>query len=312
MKDSPLISVALCTYNGEAFLRPLMDSLLAQTYPNVEIIVVDDCSTDQTKGIVMQYAAKNSSVRFFENQTNLGYNRNFEKALQLCSGALIAICDQDDIWHRDKLSIQQQKMQDHQLVYHDSEFIDDKGVSMNFKMTDKFKFYRGGSPLPFLLMNCVSGHSILLKKTLLSEILPFPPGFHYDQWIAFVATDKGSIDFIDQCLVQYRQHEKNSTDVLAVRSGKEKKSTDKKIEKLKQEQLWLSVCAAHATGHSAALITELSRLCEKRNRSFLSLSMGMVIWQHQELLLYLLKKSSLSKFFFTLRQIWGPGTKKIL
>jgi glycosyltransferase involved in cell wall biosynthesis len=312
MENLPLISIALCTYNGEEFIREQMDSLLAQSYENFEIIIVDDCSTDQTLSIVNEYAATGNNIRIFRNEKNLGYNKNFEKAIKLCTGDFIAMCDQDDIWHPDKLKIQCEAIGNSDLIYHDSEFIDSSGNKINFKMSDKFNFYKGSSPLPFLFMNCVSGHSILMKRTLLKDIFPFPEGFHYDQWIAFVAADKGSIDFVDRCLIQYRQHEKNSTDILAVRSKLQKTSSEVKIERLTQESLWLKVCADSSSTANSKLISKLYTLSMQRNASFATIAYGLEIWKNEELLLFLLKKSKRSKFFFTLRKIWGAGTKRII
>lgn len=310
MDGSPLISIALCTYNGEEFLKELMDSLLAQSYKNIEIVIVDDCSTDQTIAIIHDYARIHDHIRLIRNEQNLGYNKNFEKALQHCQGVFLAPCDQDDIWHKDKIKMQVERIGTNELLYHDSAFIDSSGNAMNLKISDKFNFYKGSGPEPFLFMNCVSGHSILMKTALLKDVLPFPQGFHYDQWIAFVAANKGSIDFIDQCLVQYRQHRKNSTDILALRT---KKSTQAvKIEKLKQESEWLKICAAHSSQHHAVLITKLYQLSLKRNASFASPAYGWKIWKHQERLLFLLKKNKTSRFFFTVRKIWGTGTKRVL
>jgi hypothetical protein len=222
------------------------------------------------------------------------------------------MCDQDDIWHPDKLKVQFEVIGNNELIYHDSEFIDSFGNGINFKMSDKFNFYKGNSPLPFLFMNCVSGHSILMKRTLLKNIFPFPEGFHYDQWIAFVAADKGSIDFVDQCFIQYRQHEKNSTDILAVRSKLQKTSSEVKIERLTQESQWLKVCADHSSKANSNLISKLYALSLQRNVSYFNVSYGLKIWKNAELLLFLLKKSKVSKFFFTLRKIWGAGTKRMV
>lgn len=309
MDSSPLISIALCTYNGEEFLAELMDSLLAQSYKNIEIIIVDDCSTDRTISIVNNYALSHNNIVLVRNEKNLGYNKNFEKALKLCKGDFLAPCDQDDIWHKDKLKLQAEMIGINELIYHDSEFIDFAGNSMNLRISDKFNFYKGNSPEPFLFMNCVSGHSILMKNTLLKDVLPFPQGFHYDQWIAFIASNKGAIDFIDQCLIKYRQHRKNSTDILALRTQKSGKEV--KIERLKQESEWLKICAAHSSKVNSVLITKLYQLSLKRNSSFVSLRYGLEIWKHQERLLFLLKKNKLSRFFFTLRKIWGIGTKRV-
>lgn len=90
---TPLISVAMATYNGSRFLKEQLDSLLSQTYPNIEIIVVDDCSTDNTVEILKEYELKYNNIHICENEINLGVNQTFGKALKLTKGELIAICD---------------------------------------------------------------------------------------------------------------------------------------------------------------------------------------------------------------------------
>ncbi|MCF2517229.1 glycosyltransferase family 2 protein [Dyadobacter sp. CY351] len=310
MENKPLISIALCTYNGSDFLSEQLDSILSQSLQDWELVIVDDFSQDETLTILSSYAARDNRFKIHRNHQNLGYNKNFEKALQLCEGGFIAICDQDDIWHPDKLKLQLEAIQNNLLVYHDSEFIDESGKSMDARISDKFAFYRGDRPEVFLYFNCVSGHSIFMKRSLLAYALPFPEGFHYDQWLAYIATSNGSIDFVDKCLVRYRQHKKNNTDILALRTTS--RSTGQKITELKRESEWLKICAAKAADKSAYLITRLYKLSLDRNASFMSIAYGQAIWKDRNYLLRLLKKNSWSKFFFTLRKIWGPLAKTFL
>ena len=89
---SELVSIALCTYNGEAYIKEQLDSLIDQTYPNCEIIIVDDCSKDGTVGILKQYADKYPQIKLHINGENLGYTKNFEKAINLCNGDYVALC----------------------------------------------------------------------------------------------------------------------------------------------------------------------------------------------------------------------------
>lgn len=309
MENLPLISVALCTYNGEDFLKEQLDSILNQTYPRLEIVVVDDCSTDSTWSILQDYVSKNN-IRLFQNSQNLGYNQNFEKAMRLCNGEKIAISDQDDIWDREKISLQYAAFRDNDLVYHDSELIDKNGSSMKMLISDKFNFYRGDSPEPFLFMNCVSGHSIMFSRSLIDKALPFPRGFYYDHWLAFVATSTGKIDFICKPLVKYRQHSKNNTDLLGV--AKVVASKSKRIEKLEKETEWLKSCVDFTNGKSQLLISQLYQLSLKRNTSFAQISYGRLIWKNRKTLLTLLRKSDLSLFFFSLRKIWGANAKMLI
>jgi glycosyltransferase involved in cell wall biosynthesis len=94
--NQPLVSIAMTTYNGEKFLIKQLDSLVNQTYHNIEIIIVDDCSSDKTLNILNQYSKENSNIQILANEKNIGLHNNFEKALKHCKGDYIALCDQDD------------------------------------------------------------------------------------------------------------------------------------------------------------------------------------------------------------------------
>ena len=94
------VSVVMCTYNGEKYLREQMDSILAQTYPIHEIIVCDDYSTDGTMNILQEYATKFPFIKVHRNTRNKGCNQNFHDIFYQVSKKVdyIAISDQDDIW----------------------------------------------------------------------------------------------------------------------------------------------------------------------------------------------------------------------
>ena len=98
------ISVAMCTYNGSRFLAEQLESIGRQTKPPFELIICDDGSTDSTPEIVRNFAdGAPFPVRFIRNEVKLGSTRNFEQAIRRCSGDAIALCDQDDVWQKDKL-----------------------------------------------------------------------------------------------------------------------------------------------------------------------------------------------------------------
>ncbi len=92
--SSPLVSVVLGTYNGEAYLEQQLGSLLAQTYSALEIIAIDDGSKDRTVAILWEYAARDPRIKVTVNARNLGFIRNFEKGCRLATGNWIALCDQ--------------------------------------------------------------------------------------------------------------------------------------------------------------------------------------------------------------------------
>lgn len=210
----PLISIALCTYNGERFLENQLNSILNQTYQNLEIIVVDDKSLDGTMKILRSFESEFKKITVYQNELNIGYGKNFEKAISLSNGDYIALSDQDDIWEENKISRQLECIKDNILNYHNSEFIDEYGVSLKKSVFDICKPYNGADSSLFLFENCVSGHTILFKKSLKKYLTNFPINIFYDQWIAYVATNFGKINYIDDKLVRFRRHSENNTDIL--------------------------------------------------------------------------------------------------
>ena len=105
-----MISVAMATYNGEKFLKEQLDSIFSQTMPIDELVICDDCSKDKTIEIIQSYQ-KRYPIKLFQNEKNLGYKLNFKEAMDYCSGDFIFLCDQDDIWMKDKVEKMISKIQ---------------------------------------------------------------------------------------------------------------------------------------------------------------------------------------------------------
>jgi glycosyltransferase involved in cell wall biosynthesis len=210
----PLVSVAMCTYNGALYLRQQLDSILHQTYPNLELVIVDDASVDATVDIIREYERKDARIRYQVNAENLGYNRNFEKAISLCRGEIVAVSDQDDIWESRKLEL----------------MMKDWPESSDFVFSLSGTFYEndiaGRIPAPpvhyhdisdthHLVFNSpVHGHAVMFKKDLIKTCLPFPPDVFYDWWISMHAASLGSIGCIPETLTWHRVHTKNSSRTL--------------------------------------------------------------------------------------------------
>jgi glycosyltransferase involved in cell wall biosynthesis len=206
----PLVSIALCTYNGESFMRQQIDSILNQTYKNLEIIIVDDHSTDNSYTIAAEYAAKDSRVKCFLNDINLGYNKNFAKAVRLTTGSYIAISDQDDIWELNKIQRLLDNIGDHWLIFSNSAMINDAGELQEKKLLHNFNYgdrdFRG-----ILLTNFVTGHTSLMAREFLDYIFPFPDAGYYDWWMGFIAIYHHKLIYLEEVLTIYRLHEKSVT-----------------------------------------------------------------------------------------------------
>lgn len=311
MRDLPLVSIALCTYNGERFLKQQLDTIVNQTYKNIEIIVVDDCSTDKTFEIVKDYAAQFPQFKIYQNDQNLGFSGNFERAIQLCGGELIALCDQDDIWDLRKIELQVTAIKDNILIYHDSEFIHEDGSTMGKTMSDLMNLYCGSDPFAFLFFNCVSGHSVLMKKALLEQALPLKKDYFHDWWLAYVATNIGKIDFIPQCLVQYRQHDKSDTNILRHRR-KDDKYKHSSVHKIQRIQQWLSYCANFPKNRDQHLINQFYNAYTRRLNNYISFELSVLLFKYRDRIFYIRKKSKLNMLNYIYSQVWGGKTKKLL
>jgi len=216
--NTPTISIAMCTFNGSAFLREQLDSLLAQTYPWQELIVVDDQSSDNTMDILREYQKRDGRIKVQQNQNNIGTDKNFLKALKLCTCDFVAPCDQDDIWFPEKLSSLIDVIGKHSLAYSDSELIHAEGTKIRARMSDYVSMISGSNPSEFVFRNCVSGHASLVSAEVVNHITCVPEGFHYDWWLAANATSLNGIIYLDIPLVFHRQHANNATNIL--RDGK--------------------------------------------------------------------------------------------
>ncbi len=202
----PLISIALCTYNGGRFLEKQILSIINQTYKNIELVVVDDCSTDNSFAITEALASKYPQIKSYRNTENLGFNKNFEKAITLTNGEYIAISDQDDIWLDNKLKRLMDCIKDKWLIFSNSEWMDEEENLMgkqilapNFELGNRtFK--------SALFYNSVTGHTTLFSEKLLEYILPIPEKGYYDWWIGFVALYHNQITCLNESLTLHRIH----------------------------------------------------------------------------------------------------------
>jgi hypothetical protein len=216
----PTVSVALATFNGERYLAAQLESLAKQTLRPLELIAVDDGSSDHTVEIIRSFAASAPfEVRLTQNSTRLGYRENFMKAAAFCSGDLIAFCDQDDVWHPDKLVRTQQAFEDPELLlaYHNSELIDEGDAVLGAAFGKRGMTFSPLGTRPWLV---VPGHAQVFRRSLLkltplhSESLdpyaidqPMP----HDQWSVFWASVLGKIRYLPDSLTQYRQHAANTS-----------------------------------------------------------------------------------------------------
>jgi glycosyltransferase involved in cell wall biosynthesis len=228
----PRVSVALCVYNGEKWLRPQLDSLLAQEGVQLEIVVVDDCSTDGSMLLLRDYARRDPRIHVHANQVNLGHLRSFEKCMSLCDAPLIAPCDQDDVWHPRKLATLARAIGDADMAYCNSEYIDGEGHPIGRNIShDLGTMHDGRDPMKFVFQNTVSGHALLVRREAFDAALPFPRELYHDWWLAMRAAAGNGVVYVDEPLVQFRRHVSAYSPL-----GKKEMPTRRERKKQRREQ----------------------------------------------------------------------------
>jgi glycosyltransferase involved in cell wall biosynthesis len=215
-----MISVALCTYNGERYIRQQMDSILHQDETPDEIVICDDGSTDHTDEIVAEIVSQSMvTCYFYKNEKNLGYIHNFEKAISLCKGNIIFLSDQDDVWHKNKI----QRMMRHfanphvMMVHHNDVLVDASSHVLLQSYWDGMGFplkkFRKNDMSPLFLRNYIQGSACAFRKCVFDVASPFPDCAVHDEWLALIAMQLGLIVSIEETLMDYRQWGNNSIGV---------------------------------------------------------------------------------------------------
>jgi hypothetical protein len=235
MDSSVTVSVALCTHNGELFIAEQIRSILEQGHLADELVISDDASTDGTvtiaRSIIDSYLSSNAGVNLrvviIENPVALGVAKNFEGAITACSGDLVALSDQDDVWHRDKLEVTVDVFRQRPnllALFSDARLVDSQGspfpdslfraVELTPAMQDEV---HAGHALDLLLRrNIATGATMMIRRALVKNAVPFPAGWLHDEWLAMVGTIVGEIDLVSSELVDYRQHGGNQVGAQAL------------------------------------------------------------------------------------------------
>lgn len=216
----PSISIAMATFNGAAFLKDQLNSLAAQTYLPDALWITDDGSTDTTQQIVNEFAAAAPfNVTFVKNDKRLGYGRNFLKAASLAGGDFVAFCDQDDVWHPNKLECvaRAAKKFSPGLIVHSGRVVDE---NLN-DLGHRFPFIKETTVIE---SNSKSDHTffpgfaLVVDRRLIqlmgaNEMVQndslCPSTFAHDQWLCKIAGRTSTCMHLSDELVLYRQHASN-------------------------------------------------------------------------------------------------------
>lgn len=212
-------SIALCTYNGEKYLAEQLNSYLLQTLLPGELIVCDDCSTDRSIEILNSFKEKAPfPVFIYVNEKTLGSTKNFEKAISLCTGDIIFLSDQDDLWQPGKVQkilLTFENNPDAGLVFSNAELVDEKlnscKISLwdkNFPASEQQKALNGKMVEVLLNKNVVCGATAAFRTKYRNSFTPIPADLSmiHDGWLAFIVSSLSGVIFLNEELIKYRQH----------------------------------------------------------------------------------------------------------
>lgn len=228
------VSVIIPIYNAEKYLRKTLDSILVQTYKDIEIVLVDDCSNDDSANIIKEYIQKYPEIVYFLQETNQGAGAARNKALELATGQYVAFLDSDDIWYPNKVAKQLELMKKRNcpFSYTAIEMIDENDNLLknkrNIKETCDYKY---------LLHNTIiATSSVIIDRTILGDFrMPLRRGGQdYATWLMLLRN--GCIARgINEALVKYRisSNSLSSNKFKSIKQIWEIQTQDEEINKLR-------------------------------------------------------------------------------
>ena len=210
--ENKKVAVIMSTYNGEKFIKEQLDSILTQTYKNIEIVVRDDGSKDNTVAIVKEYMQKHSNIVLHEGQ-NLGFIKSFFELLTLAEADYYSYADQDDVWLENKI----------ELAVNSLNALDDTKPNLAFGNSDYYdenmRFIGNGpknkkvSFVKSLFSCCGQGMTMTVNKKTRDMIIENTPKtcFFHDWWTYLVCMGLGNVAYDNVTTVKYRRRKENAT-----------------------------------------------------------------------------------------------------
>lgn len=224
-----MVSVLMCTYNRERLLKYAMDSVLNQTYQNLEFIIIDDGSTDGTEELIKTY--RDERIRYFKMERNSYYCYAANYGLGKCQGKYIAFMNSDDIWNLDKLEKQVNFMEEHKeygacfssviLIDNEGNDITDECPDMRDIFGKQFKTQKERFHYLFKYRNCLCHPSALVHKDLMDKLggfnLMYCQTADYDLWLRMMI--EKPVYVFKEPLIQFRWDVKSKEQISCATPG---------------------------------------------------------------------------------------------
>jgi glycosyltransferase involved in cell wall biosynthesis len=216
----------MASYNGSLYIRDQIQSILPQLAKDDELIISDDSSTDDTEGVVR--SINDPRIRFLGKNTFRNPTENFGNALRHAKGDIIFLCDQDDVWLPEKVSVMVETLGKYDFATSDCTLVNEKLEMISPSFIQQVEGRTGLIRNLFLKTSPYIGACMAFRKEVLKKAMPIPPGMlHHDYWIAMVAEMFFKTIIINKSLVLYRRHGSNVTNT----GGKSSFTTLQKIGK---------------------------------------------------------------------------------
>lgn len=221
------INILISTFNGSTYIREQLDSILAQSYSNIELLIRDDGSKDDTVNILNEYASKYKNIKIIGSSGNLGSSKSFLKLLTYSNADYVMFCDQDDFWLPEKVENARLALEDEPenlplMAFSDLTIVDsDLNIThesmMALQKMDPCSLSQ--NYLKIMAQNPVAGCTMILNKTgveLINNLDNYPGELVHDHWIAANIAKQGKIIYINKSFILYRQHSFNQIGGISV------------------------------------------------------------------------------------------------
>jgi len=203
------ISIALASYNGEKYISEQLESLASQSKLPDEVVISDDCSTDNTIKLINEFSINAPfKIELHKNDSNLGYSKNFNNALIKTTGELVFLCDQDDVWFENKIEkIYKLAISEESLLFMNDAELTDSDLNPT-GITKLQQIISLGKDQNKFVMGCCSA----IKRELLDLILPIDEDFPaHDTWISWFGERMQLKMVTPEVLQYYRRHDLNTS-----------------------------------------------------------------------------------------------------
>lgn len=180
MENTPLVSVIMPAYNAERFIRQAIQSVVNQTMPDWELLVLDDASKDETCAIVKEFENRDARIRLIEGKENAGPARLRNLGIEMSKGIYIALLDSDDVWFPDKLKKQVEYVEATKadIIYCSYAMINEKDE----KQCSDFVVSESATFESMLVQSVISCSTALLKKQSIQEYR-FPEKYYHEDYV---------------------------------------------------------------------------------------------------------------------------------